>query len=192
MMMPAHCPKDAGFAFVTECGNHYIDLGTFNDNVDREPFVITVHKSKVDEPLVYTVAALSQISTGYQWMCVGIFNDDEHREVKGRHQKYFDDILTKEFMEHSMMYRQCVHGIQMDPFVEQNVKRTPVDAAMSEGDKGVSTSKTSVGQPENSKAILTITPTITEGKYHIVFAYGSPFRGPKMVCFKEVIVKVVP
>ncbi|GBE60072.1 pilus assembly protein, putative [Babesia ovata] len=193
MKTPSHCPKGAECAFINELDKYHIHLGTYNKKGD-EPLVITVHKSTLDETRAYAITALSQISTGYQWICVGILNAETHCQLKEGYQE-FDKILTEEFMKHSMKHGQCGHGIITDPFVAQNAKTiaNDIDAVIPEGDKAVTPSKTpSVGEPEISKATLSITPTVREGKYYVVFAYGSPFRGPKMVCFKEVIVKVLP
>ncbi|GBE60069.1 DUF1214 containing protein, putative [Babesia ovata] len=313
----SHCPKDAECAYTGgRVGNH-IHLGTFNNKRDNEPLVIKVRRSKLYEPMVYAVTALSKISTGNQWMCVGILNSKELRRVKQGYPEYYNKILTEEYMEKVTMLGQHAHEIHVNPFMVLNAidtedelpvrdafapldigsieapsrnsvelpdhdgielpdrdtveffdsddtdaqsdttlsgdfsvgdeeldglsdttpgdadeseitpynvdvlendevnaqskttpddadvpennevvipsKTTPVDAVIPEGDKAVTPSKTpSVGEPEISKATLSITPTVREGKYYVVFAYGSPFRGPKMVCFKEVIVKVLP
>ncbi|GBE60074.1 chromosome segregation and condensation protein [Babesia ovata] len=281
----SHCPRGAKCALINKDEKHHIHLGTYNNEGENEPLVIKVHKSQLKEPRYYAVTADSRKATGNEWMSVGVFNTGEHKKVKGRHQKYFNRILTKKFMRRIVMTGQQAHGIRAIAFVTRNVKKTvydikfrgghhvearpestteavhvqdgdEVDAqpktttdsvsvaegdeaeaqteaspdadaaaegdeaeaqteaspdadASAEGDEGDAQSKTSpdadaiaegnvpceitsVKGPEVSKGSIIINPDVKEGKYYVVFAYGNPFGGPKMVCFKEVVVKVLP
>ncbi|CDR94779.1 hypothetical protein BBBOND_0110760 [Babesia bigemina] len=201
---PSRCPKGADCAIINELDKRHIHLGTF-DGLDRKPLVITVHKSNLKERRVYAVTALSEQSTGNEWMSIGILNEEEHKEVKGHHQNYYRKILTEKFMCDTMRFGQYAHGIETLSFISYNVKLTPEDLKRLKGYPEGSQYEIELSEdtqsmfnmpetdgPEYSKGSIMINPEVAEGKYYLDFAYGNPFGGPKMVCFKEVIVKVLP
>ncbi|GBE60067.1 arabinose isomerase, putative [Babesia ovata] len=127
MKIPSHCPRGAKCALINDVDKHHIHLGTYNNEGENEPLVIKVHKSQLKEPQYYAVTADSRKATGNEWMSVGVFNAREHKKVKGRHQKYFNSILTKKFMRQIVMTGQQAHGIRAAAFVTRNFKKSVRD-----------------------------------------------------------------
>ncbi|CDR94784.1 hypothetical protein BBBOND_0110810 [Babesia bigemina] len=207
----SHCPKGADCSFIGEFDRRHIHLGTY-DGLDRKPLVITVHKSNLKERRVYAVTALSDVGTGNEWMSIGILNEEEHKEVKGHHQKYYKNILTEMFMKRTIRVGVSAHGIETLAFAPRDVTSinddmrrlvrdearvqsealTHVDTTQDGKEVNIPPEFTSENRIEVSKGSIIIHPDAMEGKYYLDFAYGNPFGGPKMVCFKEVIVKVLP
>ncbi|CDR94778.1 hypothetical protein BBBOND_0110750 [Babesia bigemina] len=206
MKTQAHCRNTGKCAYINELDKRHIHLGTFDNTRDNGPLVITVRKSKLEKRLVYAVTALSKVLTGNFWMSIGIMNSKEHQKADGQHQKYFNGILTKEFMERTLRFGQSAHGIETLSFVPSNIKYTVEDLKRLKGypdgaPSGITPSGEAVEHefkipevdgPEMSKGSIIINPEVDAGNYYLEFAYGNPDKGPKMVCFKEVIVKVVP
>ncbi|GIX65432.1 chromosome segregation and condensation protein [Babesia caballi] len=146
------------------------------------PFDITVKKSELVEDRTYTLTVESQISTGYQWMCLGVLDEKEHEDVAGRHHEYYREVLTKAVMEEAARFGKTMHGITVTPFSMHS------GGAAVENRGGANC----VGQSEISKASFTVSRDIAEGTYYVVMGYGSAFRGPTITSFKEVRVRVEP
>ncbi|CDR94785.1 hypothetical protein BBBOND_0110820 [Babesia bigemina] len=194
MKTATRCPDGSKCDLVNKYERRHLHLGTF-DGLDRKPLVITVHKSNLNEPRYYAITADSERATGNEWMSIGVLNEEEHKEVKGHHQNYYRKILTKQFMKRITLTGQRAHGIRAQAFISRNVRRTPEDVMFRGCDKDDIDPEFMIPPPEGpeySKGTIIIYPDAMEGKYYVDFAYGNPFGGPKMVCFKEVIVKVVP
>ncbi|CDR94776.1 hypothetical protein BBBOND_0110730 [Babesia bigemina] len=182
-----------GIKLCSKYDKRHIHLGTY-DGLDRKPLVITVRKSDLKEPMYYAVTADCERATGNDWMSIGVLNEEEHKEVKGHHQKYYQKILTKKFMRVITMTGRRAHGINAQPFISRNVRK-PQDVNCRGGNQDNNDAEYTFPPPEGpeyAKGAIIIYPGAMEGKYYVDFAYGNPYEGPKMVCFKEVIVKVLP
>ncbi|ORM39611.1 Ribosome assembly protein 1 [Babesia sp. Xinjiang] len=178
MYVPGPCPnRGNGCPQAGTHDNTHIHLGGFMSDDGLPPFEITVFKSDLTSDLPFTLTADSQVSTGFSWLCLGIYTEEQRASVAGRHEEFYRDLLTTDFMRDSMTKGKDAYGISVSPF------------AVHSGGAGVDSSiqRVCVGKSEVSKATLTVRSSIQEGSYYVHLAYASPFRDRPMVCFKELL-----
>lgn len=159
--------------------NGDINLGSFNDKT-LPPFELKVHKSDLTNDRQFKIAAESQTSTGYIWLCVDILSEDDHIPVSRDSYAYYNDLLTRDYLMNVSRNGMAAHGISISKFTLKSEGTTVLN--------GVS----GVGHKDTVMATITINKGISEGKYFVVIAYGSPFRPSPMACIKEIVVNVLP
>ncbi|EKX74344.1 hypothetical protein BEWA_043850 [Theileria equi strain WA] len=154
-----------------------IYLGGHKDGLTSDPHTLMVSKSAMVNDEVFTIHLDSQITTGFEWMCLDVYPKGSYPIKSGNYHDALRDVLTKEHKENRSENGCKNHHISVSKF------HTLKGSASS----GILVS----GAPERSAATLVIEKDVPLGSYVILLGYGSTFRNTDFPSFKEIHITVV-